>query len=96
MHGLSAVDYQTIKTKLAEVLATDVAVWVFGSRARGDNQRFSDLDLMLEADKDMSADIRVLDDCFEESSLDIKVDIVQEKDFADSYFDSYMLDRKRF
>ncbi|MBE9540577.1 MAG: nucleotidyltransferase domain-containing protein [Proteobacteria bacterium] len=30
-------------------------VWIFGSRARGDHQEYSDLDLMVSADIDISA-----------------------------------------
>jgi predicted nucleotidyltransferase len=36
------------------LLALGAEVFVFGSRARGDSQPFSDLDLMIEAETDLS------------------------------------------
>ena len=60
-------------------------VWCFGSRARGDYQEFSDLDLMVEAPIDLGPDISQLLEKVEESNFPYKIDIVQLQKFASSY-----------
>lgn len=95
MFGLSESDYKFIVETLRVLKKDKGTIWVFGSRARGDHQEFSDLDLMVESDKDLAAVIREVRNIFDESNLPIKVDIVPVKDFAESYKESYMQDRKR-
>ena len=95
MFGLSEEDFQFIIKTLKNLNRMDTMVWVFGSRARGDNSQFSDLDLMVETSDDVSEELREIREIFDESNLPIKVDIVSAKDFADSYKDSYMKDRKK-
>lgn len=90
--GLTDKDYDYIAQMLKEVLGEDVKVWCFGSRARGDHQKFSDLDLMIEG----ASNLGELDELFIESDLPIKVDIIIENNFAESYRESYLKDRKFF
>ena len=55
----------------------DTSVWAFGSRATGRRlKRFSDLDLAVEGQLDASQAYGLEED-FDESSLPIKVDVVQ-------------------
>jgi len=68
-------------------------IWVFGSRARGDHQEFSDLDLMVDSRKDISARIGEIQESLEEGNFHYKVDIVQSKDFAESYRESFERDK---
>lgn len=52
-------------------------VWAFGSRARRTAKPYSDLDLAIVTDHPLSLDARAaLADCFSESALPWKVDIV--------------------
>jgi len=52
-------------------------VWAFGSRARGQAKKFSDLDLPIMTDQPLTLDVSAgLGDEFSESDLPWKVDIV--------------------
>ncbi|PIP94074.1 MAG: hypothetical protein COW00_11820 [Bdellovibrio sp. CG12_big_fil_rev_8_21_14_0_65_39_13] len=96
MFGLSESDYSFIANHLKPLLDSGAKIWCFGSRARGDHKLFSDLDLMIEDSVDRAREISTLNEIFEESRLPIKVDIVQEQDFASSYREGYLKDRKSF
>ena len=66
-----------VRAILARYLPADVEVLVFGSRARGDAKRFSDLDLALKAVDLLDPGIMArLADAFEESNLPWRVDLV--------------------
>ena len=55
----------------------DGAVWVYGSRANGSAQRYSDLDLAVISDTPLSAAVRSgLAEAFSESDLPWRVDIL--------------------
>jgi predicted nucleotidyltransferase len=61
-------------------------VSVFGSRAGGQPKQFSDLDLLIEADRPISlATLATLRSDFEESILPYKVDIVDGASIDDSF-----------
>ncbi len=68
-------------------------VWVFGSRARGDHQEYSDLDLMVSAGDDISSQVGKIQELLEEENFPFKVDIVEDKNFAGSYRDSFDRDK---
>jgi len=52
-------------------------VWAFGSRATGHAQRFSDLDLAIEADAELTLGVvGSLREAFSESDLPIMVDVL--------------------
>ena len=68
-------------------------VWVFGSRARGDYQVFSDLDLMVSAKNDVSAHISKIQEVLEQENFPFKVDIVESKNFAESYRNNFDRDK---
>ena len=67
-------------------------VFVFGSRARGDHGKFSDLDLLIEGEAPEGL-LRSIKDALEDSNLPIKVDLVRARDLADSYRVSVEHDR---
>jgi len=69
------------------------AVWIFGSRARGEHQIFSDLDLMVSSDTDISAHISKIQELLEEENFPFKVDIVESKNFAESYRKNFDRDK---
>ena len=67
-------------------------VWIFGSRARGDYQQFSDLDVLIEGlvPSDQRSSIA---ENLEESTLPFRVDLVFEPELADSYRAGIMRER---
>ncbi|MBP9709369.1 MAG: nucleotidyltransferase domain-containing protein [Oligoflexales bacterium] len=71
---------------LAPLKKAGAKVWIFGSRARGDYKEYSDLDVLVEfsgdAPQGLLGSIRM---DLEDSSLPIKVDIVERKNLAFSY-----------
>ena len=77
------------------LLPTSTKLWVFGSRARGDYQKFSDLDLLVSGHVSPQL-ISSIREALEESSLPIKVDLVCEEELAESYRDGVMRDRVEF
>lgn len=63
-----------------------IKVFIFGSRARGDFKRYSDIDLLIEVNPSLNrAQIRQLKDLFEESDLPYKVDLVLEEELLDEF-----------
>ena len=55
-----------------------VWVWCFGSQVHGRGlKRFSDLDLVVQNEEDMQAQLGKLRDAFEASDLPIKVDLLE-------------------
>ena len=56
--------------------ADEVDLFLFGSRARGDYSKFSDVDLGIYKKKDVDLKISLLREILENSNLPFKVDIV--------------------
>jgi predicted nucleotidyltransferase len=59
-------------------------VWVFGSRARGDYRKFSDLDLLIEGAVPSQL-LASAGEALEESTLPFRVELVCESDLAETY-----------
>lgn len=95
--GLTEEEYQYIRENVVEPLQEKGAnIWCFGSRARGDHQDFSDLDLMVESSEDLSKEIGAIQERLSKSNFPYKVDLVQFSEFAESYKDGYFRDRVPF
>jgi predicted nucleotidyltransferase len=60
------------------------AVFLFGSRARGDYRPFSDLDILIQGSPNPSL-LSSIAEKLEESNLPFRVDLVGEGDLADAY-----------
>lgn len=58
-------------------------VWIFGSRARGDYQRYSDVDVLIDGDVD--PELGSFEEIFENSNFPYKVDFVLSRRLASSY-----------
>lgn len=89
MFGLSQQHWNIIKQTLIEPLqAQGAKVYVFGSRATQTHHPFSDLDVAYETSTPMSESwmYKIKND-LEESSLPIKVDLVEIKDLPKSFLD---------
>ena len=54
----------------------EVGIFLFGSRARGDNSPFSDIDVAFLSSKDISDKLTLLREIIEESNFPYKVDLV--------------------
>ncbi len=68
---------EELKAFLKEYFETDeVDLFLFGSRARGDDNKFSDVDLGIYKKKDVDLKISLLREILEDSNLPFKVDIV--------------------
>ncbi len=66
-----------LKAFLKEYFETDeVDLFLFGSRARGDYNKFSDVDLGIYKKKDVDLKISLLREILEDSNLPFNVDIV--------------------
>lgn len=94
--GLTAKEFETLRSLLIRpLIEKEVRLWVFGSRARGDYQKFSDIDILFEESGSRLADafLAQVKDDLEESDLPYKVDLVRAGDLAESYRKSVMTDR---
>lgn len=83
--GLSQTHGEILQRILIEpVRKLGGKVWVFGSRARGDYQKFSDLDLLMQGPVSGQILAKISEE-LEESRLPIRVDLVHVDNLADSY-----------
>ncbi len=67
--------------------AKSVKLWIFGSRARGNFQKFSDLDVLFDGHCLDLSFVSSIKERLEESALPIKVDLVDSQFLAESYRD---------
>ena len=94
--GLTKEQFQYIQETVIDPLKSNGAtVWIFGSRARGDNKKYSDLDIMVESREDISTIVGKIQETLESENFPYKVDMVQNKDFAESYRESFEMDKKQ-
>ncbi|RLA56843.1 MAG: nucleotidyltransferase domain-containing protein [Gammaproteobacteria bacterium] len=95
--GLTAQQYQYIQeTVVVPFKNVGATVWIFGSRARGDYHKFSDFDFMVESEEDISSQVSKIQETLENGNFPYKVDIVQSKDLAESYRESFEMDKVEF
>lgn len=90
-HGLSSEDLAVIR----QCFGSDSnKVWLFGSRARGDYKRYSDIDLLMDPDHEItSSRLSEIREALEESSLPFKVDLVRASELAEPYRNGVFRDR---
>ncbi len=70
-------------------------VFVFGSRARGDYKKYSDLDLWISTTPGLTPkEVTQLNDIFEDSDLPITVDIVTPENVLSEYVNSIEAEKK--
>lgn len=95
--GLTKENYNYIlETVVLPLKAKNAVVYCYGSRARGDHQVFSDLDLMVESKSKNGLDLGNIIEKLQTSNFPYKVDLVHILDFAEAYKKSYLADRKIF
>ena len=80
-------DRDIVEAILKMHLPPDVKVGVFGSRAKGTARRGSDLDLMIDAGRQLTREEELaLTFAFEDSDLPIRVDVVDRHSISDSFW----------
>jgi predicted nucleotidyltransferase len=95
-YGLTAEQVTYLReTVVVPLAAQGAVVYLYGSRARGDHQPFSDIDLMIEGEPIKPAELSRIRESLVEGPLPYKVDLVLISEFADSYRAGYLQDRIR-
>jgi predicted nucleotidyltransferase len=95
--GLSDSQFKILEDLLINPLKSKNAkLYIFGSRARGDNHPFSDIDVLFVEDQNNLIDLAYisnLSENLENSNLAIKVDLVNSKNLAATYLPSVEKDK---
>jgi len=94
--GLTEEEFSFLTQNLIEPLKHHGAeVFLFGSRANGKFQKFSDIDLLYKEGKNSLSDSFIYErlSFIEESSFPYKIDLVNDKSLAKSYRDSVEKDK---
>lgn len=95
--GLTESQYRYIREVVVEpVRSLGASVWCYGSRSRGDHAPFSDLDLMIVSDKDLSKVVCEISETLSKSNFPFKVDLVELSTFAASYKVNFEKDKALF
>ncbi len=85
-YGLSAQELKLIEAIVAKPLAeVGAKLWVFGSRARGDYSRYSDLDLLIDSKEDISRLVEGINEILIESNFPYIVDLVLDSNLDKDY-----------
>ncbi|MCB1197280.1 MAG: nucleotidyltransferase domain-containing protein [Deltaproteobacteria bacterium] len=87
--GLTPSDWRLIDDLLIQPLKKHLCkLWVFGSRATGKHQTFSDIDVLYQPTQALPSDlIASIQEQLENSNLSIKVDLVARENLATSFRD---------
>ena len=91
--GISESHWEIVtKLLLQPIKAAGGRVWLFGSRARGDYQQFSDLDVLIGGPIPPGL-LSSVGESLEESTLPFRVDLVFEPNLADAYRNGVVKER---
>jgi len=92
--NLNTEQYELINKNIVEPIeAIGAKVYCYGSRARGDNHPFSDLDLMIEPSSGVEINPGPYLEFVEKSNFPYKVDLVCLPEFAEAYLEGYQRDK---
>ena len=85
--GFSEKEYEYFQRELVIPLKSlNASIWVFGSRARGDHHKFSDVDVLVSPQNPETKKLAGrIAEAFEEGNFPYKLDLVFEEDLARSY-----------
>lgn len=90
--GLTKEEFEFIhQTIFLPIQKQGGKLYVYGSRARGDHKKFSDLDLMIEAAQKIA--VSAIEETLQKSNFPYKVDLVFYDEFAESYKPGYEKDK---
>ena len=91
--GLSVAELEQLEsTVLTPLRVAGARLFLFGSRARGDHARFSDVDILVEGEN-LDATLAQVREDIEESTFPYKVDIVEAHLLAVAYVPGVAKDR---
>ena len=83
---LSEKDQRVGRDILRASAPPEAIVWAFGSRTTGRARRYSDLDLAIDAGRQLTIrDMALLQEAFDESELSYRVDIVDWRTLDDAF-----------
>ena len=89
---LTEAEYQFVKTTL-NTLLPEAKLYVFGSRSTGTAKQYSDLDLLIDSDKELPLSLlSELREIFTESNLPFKVDIVDKHRITEEFLEKIKKD----
>lgn len=93
--SIDAKHLKILQEILRKHLRAGTIVWVFGSRSKGTARKYSDLDLLVDADEQPLALSTMVDlrNDFEESDLPYKVDVIDWNSASQSFQESVKDDR---
>jgi predicted nucleotidyltransferase len=95
--GLSEKEFKIVESLIFIPFKNiGIKTWVFGSRARGDFQKFSDLDILYQIPKNSNIPYGFfsgIKSALEDSDLPIKIDLVDIDFLAESYKDNVLNER---
>ncbi len=92
--GLNEAEIRLVSSLvLAPLKNLGARVWIFGSRARGDQTSFSDVDILFDGNISR-ADLSMIKEAIEESRFPYKIDLVNITDIAESYRDQILRERR--
>ena len=86
-YGIDKEDIELILNHIKDNLGSTIKpqIFIFGSRAKGNHRKYSDIDLLLKAE---SYDLNALSNLdFEELDTPYKVDFVLDSDLIEAYRD---------
>ncbi len=95
MFGLTQEQIDFLKKNLVNPLSNiGTKVYVFGSRARGSHNTYSDLDLLIEGSSKKTALLLAeAREFFEQSNFPYKIDFVLENELIEAYRKKVLKDR---
>lgn len=99
MYGLSNDHVEFLKNCITEVFGekTDLKVYLFGSRAKGKERKFSDVDLAFKSkDSKLDQKISIITHKLEDSNLPYKFDLVNWKNIFKEYLPQIQKEKKIF
>jgi predicted nucleotidyltransferase len=94
--GLTPIEIEILnKFVIGPLKSNGCKVWIFGSRARGDFKKFSDIDVLYSPpNHDLPPGLLSnISEAIEESRLPYKVDLANESQLAASYVQGIFKDR---
>ena len=96
MFGMPGSEFNFIKATFIDPCKNlGIRVYIFGSRARGDQQKYSDLDFLLKDALKFKAEVAELLEQVEQSNFPYKVDTVYDEELAKSYRENIERDLKQ-
>ena len=91
--GLSQKEFEFLMHAFEPLMTAGARLYLFGSRARGSQQKFSDIDVLIEPETVSRAQISEISDSLEQSNFPYKVDMVMISELAEAYKSSVLNDR---